>query len=356
MSVILRRKLLAIMLAASSGGCHLVRFSGQEKENDGPSVAESLRATKPDGHPLDGPKRVGMKIATLIAPLKDPSIDQSIWRTCDEQVLPTNLKESLQRNGIRVGLLRSSLPSEVEELMKHSGPAGQIVEPLVVNQPFNEPVKIATAESRPEISLLVDSGMGVAGKVFKDASGFFRVAGLLDDQAGVILKVTPEIHHGKNASQITPSQAGANPFEPGQLLIKSGQTEEMFRDLAANVRIEPGQCLVIGLDSSREGGLGWFLLTDPPREEKETRQKLILVWAWNANREASLKVPDIVKATSREVPVFQPVQAPSTAVTLKRKKQESQLDNQVQTAGYHKPEEKSDKSAKLPSNALISKE
>lgn len=337
MSAMKRRKLLAVMLAASSGGCHLVRFSGQEKETDGPSVAESLKATKPEGHPLDGPKRVGMKIATLIAPLKDKSIDEAIWRTADEQVLPTALKESLRRNGIRIGMLRSSLPSEVEELMKHSGPTGQIVEPLVVNQPFNEPVKIATAEARPEISLLVDSGNGVAGKVFKDASGFFRVAGLLDDQAGVILKVTPEIHHGKNASQITPSQEGSNPFEPGQLLIKSGQAEEMFRDLAANVRIEPGHCLVIGLDSEHEGGLGWFLLTDPPKEEKETRQKMILVWAWNANREASLKVPDIVKATSREVPVFQPLQGPSQAVVAKRTKAEKTRDNQIQKAGFEKP-------------------
>ncbi|MFM7131681.1 MAG: hypothetical protein ACKO0V_20210, partial [bacterium] len=176
----------------------------------------------------------------------------------------------------------------------------------------------------------------VAGKVFKDASGFFRVAGLLDEQAGVILKVTPEIHHGKNASQITPSQEGANPFEPGQLLIKSGQTEELFRDLAANVRIEPSHCLVIGLDSDREGGLGWFLLTDPPKEEKETRQKMILVWAWNANREASLKVPDIVKATSREVPVFQPLQGPSQAVASKRSRAEKTRDDQIQTAAFEK--------------------
>jgi hypothetical protein len=340
-----RRHLLALFFTAGSAGCHLVRFSASEKEA-GPSVADSLKATKPEGHPLDGPGRVGMKIATLIAPLKDQSIDEAIWRTSDEQVLPTDLRDSLRRNGIRIALLRSSLPSQVEELMKHSGPTGQIVEPLVVNQPFNEPVKIATAEPRPEISLLVDSGPSVGGKVFKDASGFFRVAGLLDQQAGVVLKVTPEIHHGKIASQIKPSQESPNPFAPDQLMIKSGQTEELFRDLAASVRIEPGQCLVIGLDSDREGGLGWFLLTDPPRDEKETRQKMILVWAWNANREASLKVPEVVRTNSREVPVFQPLQEPVKPIIAKRGGPDKTRDNAVQTAGFVKSPEKPAEKAK----------
>ena len=332
-----RRELLMAGLGLSGTGCHLVRFSSSQSPET-PSVGDALKATKPDGHPLDGPRRVGLKIATLSSTLQDPAIDQAIWRTTDEQVVPKELRDLLRNNGLRIGLLRSSLPAEVDELMEHGGHAGQKVEPLVVNQPVNEPVKLATAEKTAEASLLIDAAGKVQGKSYKDLSGFIRLTTSMDDQKGVVLKVTPELHHGEIKSRIAPVGTVENPFEPAQMSLKNQQEEELFRDLAANIRLEQGQCLVIGLDSSRQGGLGWFLLTSPPETDKETQQKLILVWAWNAGREATLDIPSVVQSNSRQNKAFQPLQSPPSEMLARQSKGKgkSKRDDQIQAAGFEK--------------------
>lgn len=128
--------------------------------------------------------------------------------------------------------------------------------------------------------------------------------------------------------------------------MKTVQDEELFRDLAANIRVEPGQCLVIGLDPSRESGLGWFLLTKPPETDKETQQKLILIWAWNAGRDAVLDIPSVVQSASRQTKTFQPLESPPPAIVAKRNENSQKLktrDDQVKSAGFDKPNSSDDK-------------
>ncbi len=280
-----RRRFVATTLGLGSTGCQFVRLGVSEAESD-KTVGEALKSTKSGIHPLAGPKRVGMKIAIVHGAFRDSAIDRSIWNTADDQIVPAEVRDSLKRNGLKVGMLRSSLPLDVEELMKRSGPAGQTVEPLLVNQPVNEPTKIATGESRPECSILMDTGGKVQGKSYKNVSGFVRISGQIESDSGVVLKIVPELHHGEIKASFA-SVSGDHPFEPTQLALRSGQTEELLRELTLNVPIEPSHCLVFGLDSSREGSLGWFLLTDPPTTDQDTRQRLILIWAWNASREIS---------------------------------------------------------------------
>lgn len=312
-----RRHFIATALGLNSTGCHLVRLGLGDKEPT-QTVGDALKATKPGGHPLDGPRRVAMKIAILDAPLRSKAIDESIWNTADEQVITGNLRDSLRNNGLRIGLLRSNLPTDVQTLMETSGPAGQKVEPLLVNQPVNEPTKIAMGDKKPESSLLMDIGGKIQGKTYRNVNGFLRLSGELDSLEGVIVKCTPELHHGEIKTSFASAGMSDNPFEPAQLTMKSGQTEELFRDLSASVRIMPNQCLVIGLDSAREGGLGWFLLTDPATADKEPSQRMILVWVWHAGRETNPIVPALASAAKLPDKRFEPMTTPPNSPTTQR--------------------------------------
>lgn len=309
-----RRSFAAASLSLASTGCQFVRLGISEAEKNR-SVGDALKSTRPGVHPLDGMRRVAMKIAIAQGPLRDPAIDRSIWNTADDQAIEPGLRETLRNNGLRFGILRSSLPLDVQETLKRSGPAGQTVEPLEVNQPANEPTKIATGEKKPECSILMDAGGKVQGKSYREVSGFLRVSGQFDAQSNVILKVVPELHHGEIKSSFSASASGENPFEPAQLTMRSGQSEEILRELAVNVTIEPNQCLAIGLDSDRAGSLGWFLLTDPPTVDQDTRQRLILIWTWNASRDSaepsgSLSNSRIARANAKEIdPLKPPVEA-----------------------------------------------
>lgn len=346
-----RRHILFGLSTWGLSGCHLIRFENDEKDQ-APTVAETLRATKSDLKLLDGPRRVGMKVATIIAPFKDVAIDSSIWHTADEQVVPTELRDLLRKNGLRIGVLRSALPSEIEELMRRSGPAGQAVEPLIVNQPINEPVKIAVTDSKPEATIqLAATEQSSEKKSYKDISGFIRASAMTDNQSGVIMRITPELHHGEIKSYFKPTSDNQNAFEPAQLSLRNGQTEDLIKELVTNIRVEEGQCLVIGADTEKEGTLGWFLLTEQPTSNLEMRQKMILIWAWKTSRDASFKVPAIVQTNSQDKKEFSPLKSPAEASVADgtRKNDEKTRDSDVQTAGFTESSKKAktgEKSAK----------
>lgn len=304
-----RRRFIASSLSLGCTGCQFVRLGIGDPETV-KSVGEALKATKIGAHPLDGPKRVAMKIAILQAPLRDSVIDQSIWGTADDQVISSDLQQTLRNNGLKVALLRSSLPMDVEELLKRSGPAGQQVEPLKVNQPINEPTKIAAGEKRAECSILMDTGGKVQGKSYRQVSGFLRIAGQSITESGIVLKIVPELHHGDISSNFASATSAVSPFEPAQLTIRSGQKEELIRELTTEVPVEPSQYLVIGLDTEREGSLGWFLLTDPPTSDQDTRQRLILIQAWNASREPSDMIASKPSPTPRLTRAFEQLKPP----------------------------------------------
>lgn len=329
-----RRHMLMSLSAWGMTGCHLMRFESVERDQ-APSVADSLKAAKADMNLMDGPRRVGMRVATVIAPFKDIAIDSSIWHTADEQVLSTEHRDLLRSNGLRIGLLRSALPAEVEELLRRSGPAGQSVEPLIVNQPINEPVKIATADSKPKATMSLQFNGDTQSKLYQEVSGFIRASAMTDNQAGVIMKITPELHHGDIKTHFKPTSDTPSAFEPAQLSIRTGQTEELFRELSTDLRVEEGHCLVIGADSEKENSLGWFLLTEPPTSDREMQQKMILIWAWNTHRDATLNVPAIVQSNSRERKEFKPLKTPSESATVAaRPRQEKTVDQEVQSTAF----------------------
>jgi hypothetical protein len=334
MSKMHHRQLLMGLMIWAMAGCHLIRFEAKE-ENSLPSVSESLRSSKAELSQLEGPRRVGMRIATVIAPFQDVSMDSSIWRTADEQIISTDQRKLLRSNGIRIGLLRSSLPSDIEELLKRSGPAGQSVEPLVVNQPINEPVKISTTDARTKALIKLANEEKANEKTFNDAKGFIRASAMTDNQSGVLMKITPELHHGSIRTQFKPATETQSVFEPAQLSIQTGQTEEMFQELSTRIRVEEGECLVIGLDSEQENSLGWFMLTDPPTSEREMQQKMVLIWAWNTNRDTSLNVPSIVQNNSLEHKDFQPLQSPPpSGREILADRNSKNRDRAVEQAGY----------------------
>jgi hypothetical protein len=222
------------------------------------------------------PKRCALQVAFLARPLHDPALAFSIWNAADEQVLAPEVRHALEVNGLRIGLITSSLPADVEAIL--NAPAPHKVERPQFFLPDGDNTLLTLSEPTPTVSLLLSSEGQAYGKDYQDASGWCRVTARQEGSAGVALRFVPEIHHGPIQRVFGAVPTGGT-LAQQQFKIKDGQEEETFRDLAATLTLQPGQVAVLGCRRERQRSLGTFLFTQPELNSDRLLQKVLLVWA-----------------------------------------------------------------------------
>jgi hypothetical protein len=222
------------------------------------------------------PRKCMIQVAILNRPLRDPVINDSVWKIADEQAIPPEMRRSLEVNGLRIGQITGDLPPELEAVLE--APPPHKVEPASFLLDDGEQTLISISEPVDQATLLLNRQNHPYGKDFEAVSGFFRVNVSHSGTSGVLLRFTPEIHHGAVQRSYQPLP-GATPYAPQQFKISDGQQEETLRDLAATLTLEHGQVAVLGCRPEQEGSLGHFLFTQSQAHGDQRRQKLILVWA-----------------------------------------------------------------------------
>jgi hypothetical protein len=221
-------------------------------------------------------KRCVLKVAILKRPFRDPAINEIIWRTADEQVLPSAERRTLEVNGLRVGRLIGDLPIEIETIMQDEAPQRKVA-PIVLDVENGDFSLVSSVPSVDQVSLIVSRDGRATGRDYRNASGFFRMTPQHDGASAVSLRLVPEIHYGdvQKTWQAAPN-VGQGPQE---FTTRFGQPEDVFRELAVNLVLEPNQVAVIGCKTERSASLGSFLLTQTEPNSDQKWQKLILVWA-----------------------------------------------------------------------------
>ncbi len=251
----------------------------RKAEKDGavtPASYQAPAASQPAQ--VFAPKRTRFSVAILSRPAKDPAVESAPWSVADEMAVPSDARAALEANGLRVGLIRGSLPMEISKLLDPE-PSTKKPEVVEVEQPDGQPYLLDLAAASESVTLLVSRDGRASGKDYKDAKGLIRVTAACDDSSGSVrVKLVPEIRHGPvlNGYGAAP---GTGPFQPKEFVVTRGQAEETFRDLAATVTLAPGQVLVVGGRGDSARGLGGFLFTRPEPNSDRVEQRLVLIWA-----------------------------------------------------------------------------
>jgi hypothetical protein len=223
------------------------------------------------------PKRCRLSIATLSRPIKEPALNGQLWSVTDEGIVPLDQRQILEANGLRIGLVRGSLPAAVEAVMNPAPPQPKC-EIVEIDQPDGEPTSIELAAVEGPTSLLLSRDGRAFGKDYDDAKGSLRVVASRDDAGGVLVKIVPEIRHGpmRDAYEAAPT---VGVYQPKEFLRKRGQAEESFRDLSVSVHLKQGEILAIGGSSDKARGLGGFLFTKVDSKSDRVDQRVVLLWA-----------------------------------------------------------------------------
>jgi hypothetical protein len=266
---------------------------------------ENLLARVGGNGQLIEPKRCALQVAYLTRPLHDPALQVSIWNVADEQAVAPEVRRALEVNGLRVGLITGALPADVEALLNASGP--DKVDRSQVVLPDGDRTLLSLSEPTPTASLLLSSDNRAYGKDYQDASGWYRVTAQQEGPAGVALRFVPEVHHGPIQHSFGAVPTGGS-LVPQRFMVKDGQEEETFRELAATLTVQPGQVAVLGCRSDRLRSLGTFLFTKPELNSDRLLQRVLLVWA---------------SRSSQGLPALEPVNPPDVEPQVGRQKVEN---------------------------------
>jgi hypothetical protein len=285
----MNRKTFALAVATMVlVGCTPTRLAARRDDH---TVLPPLGESVPAQGQVIVPKRCSIRLVVLSRPINDEAINQKLWSVADEQALAPEVRQRVEANGLRFGLVSGSLPLEVEEIVQ--APPPNKVEPTLINIASGDNPLFSVCPATSKISLILSGRNGsVVGKDFNDARALFRVTATHDGPKGVALRFVPEVHHGPIQHRYVPDTS-TNPFAVPDLLMKDGQQEDSLRDLAATITLQPGQIAVVGCQPDRPRSLGHFMLTEPEANSDRMLQKVLLVWASQANDGAAvLTAPD----------------------------------------------------------------
>ena len=285
----MNRKITAPALAMMAlAGCNLSR-SGVKKDDQVSPTVFNTNSDRP-GRVLE-PKYCKLNSAIIARPVGDKVVDSSIWNVADEQLIPIEARQSLEANGLRIGVITGGLPADVTEAFKPSPPQKE-TQWVHIALPVGERSPIVVGAKAESVTLLLNHRGKIDGRDYQDAEGRLVVTPGHSGSKAVSIRIVPEIHHGDARRTITPLENNA-PFAQREFSIKDGQQEDILRELALTVDLQPGQTLAIGCRAQQSRSLGTFLFTQGEENSDRMLQSVLLIQASrNHLGESPMKLDD----------------------------------------------------------------
>ena len=232
------------------------------------------------------PDSVVMEIRFVEFPFGQADLNAPLWAEIDEQQLSPELRKRLEANGFRAGAVGGQIPVALERML---APPKEAKEPPadpntvdIRKKPavrgwtkqwkFGDPFRVIVAgekERLPELTVLVRNDQGeVQGETFTQVQGYFEGKAFAEPDGAVRLELAPQVEHGKERQQWVQSRDGV--YE-----VDHRPPHEAYHQLAVEMKLLPGQTLVLGGLPDRPGSLGYHFFTEELSGHQT--QKLLLI-------------------------------------------------------------------------------
>jgi hypothetical protein len=246
------RAILMISLALALAGCNVVEPSIASKSPLAPLVAS--------------PDAITLEVFSVPVPRGEEQV-ASLWKLVDEQTLPADLRQRLEKNGFRAGVLGPSVPAELAEVLKVSEKRVQegqeftvaldpeeSVNLRVVHAKAGKRVEVAIPETRKELQLLEITGGEVGGKTYSQAECRLALKANYENDGRVLLEIVPEVHHGAFQSRMRGND--------GMMVFTQERPKRVFDELKMTPRLGPGQMVLLASRPDRPASAGYHFFHD----------------------------------------------------------------------------------------------
>jgi len=275
MRIALHSSALLVICLAAAGGCRLFH----DEVGGGKSP---LRPARPS------PDSVTMEIIWARFPAGDPQLNEAAWQNIDETQITPAVRRALANNGFRVGVIGGTLPDAVARVLRHGEQPTQdptspqrpdeisdlMAEPIVHGRirqlPRDQRYEIQASDIYPSLPLLVNGGRELGGGIYQQAQAIYALRVDPQSDRTALVELTPELHHGAPRIRWTRGDDGSGILRQAPL-----RDHEVFHELRMNVKLAPGEMLVLMSLPDAGSRLGQYFHTVDSTEGLQ--QKLILI-------------------------------------------------------------------------------
>jgi hypothetical protein len=273
MTTLSHLRIVFALVVCIAGGCRLFPDETLAKGHS------PLKPAQPS------PDSVAMEIIWARFPANDPVLDDATWREIDETQIDPSVRRELLNNGLRAGVVGSSVPAAIGRVLHQRDSksdddrpdaaeknAQLMTEPLVHGHILrlrrNQRTEIQASEEYPTLPLLVSGGAELGGHTYQQAKAVYSLRVDPRPDRTALLEITPEIQHGASRLRFTTG-------DDGILKQASMNDRKVFEQLQLSVRLAPGEMLVMMSLPNSGSRLGHYFHTVDSADGPQ--QKLILI-------------------------------------------------------------------------------
>lgn len=246
------RAILMSSIAIALGGCRVV---------------EPPAGSKSPLTPLSvSPDAITLEVFSAPVPRGEEQL-AALWKLVDEQTLPAELRQRMEKNGFRAGLIGPTVPAELAEILKITEQRTESddqfkmalspeegVNLRVVHAKAGKRTEVALPEVREHLQLLESANREVGGKTYAQAECRLALRASYETDGRVRLEVVPEVHHGVFKSRVRGND--------GMMMFTQERPKRVFAELQMEPTLGPGQMLVLAGRSDRPASAGYHFFHD----------------------------------------------------------------------------------------------
>jgi hypothetical protein len=219
-----------------------------------------------------GPDVVVMVVAVVEQPAGDRYLNQELWASADEQIVPLDHRSVLEDNGFRVGQVAGIVPETLQELLL--SPRSN-ANPKQYTTRAGNVTNIALGPLQPSCSFQSQRDGQPTDVSFKKAQCQLRIVPSPASDGRMRLEFTPQIVHG-DETVVTKPNAERSGRE-----MRHEQPTESFAHLTWDVTLAPGEFIVVGARIDKPDTLGQRCFIEM-KEDAAPVQRLLVIRAGRA--------------------------------------------------------------------------
>ncbi|MCA9038923.1 MAG: hypothetical protein KDA65_01110 [Planctomycetaceae bacterium] len=220
---------------------------------------------------------IDLEVVTLHRPVGDPLLGDQLWNEVDEMsaLIDVEMRKSLGKNGIRVGVVGSSYPTALEELLGMTTDEQSLLEenevgfvklPLTIRSGGEAEIDCSLAKSIQGIRIPMLDGDEISD--FPENSYCkLRITPRRIQDGWIKMEILPEIHHGEKAFRPTGNLTGWDQKYSQRILPIFSQRFE--------VELNVGEMVIITSEGDNPHSMGHHFFRS--HQEAGDMQRLTLI-------------------------------------------------------------------------------
>ncbi len=287
--------LIAFALLACGLGCaSWTRESSSEAEAGAGLLKSNLLSAR-----SKNPDSVIIETVLVRFPASSTEDLEEVWRLCNETFADLPLRQRLDLNGLRCGVIMGELPSiirtQIEETsnrqttdaIEHAGLATDVdnrMRRLQCRAGRRKDLLVKPDVTGPLTVLTTRDGKHVCGETYQRATVLFDLRANPHGDGSATIELTPEIQHGEHRQVFVTSEFGTRP--------EMRRALQNWSEMKISARLAPGQILVLSSTSPAKALGSTFFVT---QNADHTDERVMLLVRLAESQLDDLFAPEIVE-------------------------------------------------------------